>query len=488
MLLIIPVTLFLIPANVQAASQISPKDGLWLSLPPDSVKCVALRLPQDAGLPMGASYVFTVIVEPEPSLSWSDLSEQKIYDISENNTALIPICFDTAGSSKLKGNCSEPYTMILEESYTSTRRSWSGGTCVSSLPDVDIVPDAVATDPDDIEEILSDNTDLFAAWLDKDEAFTLPGRDVILTLFVQSQDEFDIQIKASSSLLVTPGQASLSTSEDSQHRTKEFSVKAPAMEGTYPVTFSLSPTECSGESFCTKTLVSSIVVSRDEPPEKTGYRIEVMPENIDVARDRPVFMRFTIYNNEDVEKVFETRVVTEPSDAQSSYTSSQVRVPAKGIKTESFTVTAGTSRLYEVTAIATLGEIDYSYTSFITTGELMADADRLAHGLGEEYQDLVDAYGATEDRSLDEYRSLRDALSSATPPPEGNGTDNGTEPVTPPPRVKVDPFGWVFTAVPIALIGLAAAILIVYFAKKQKGTKDEDSSGEERYFLLSSPR
>ncbi len=237
--------LALLPFPAQGASQIAPRDGLWLSLPPDSVKCVVVRLPQDAGLPQQGNYIFSVSVTPGSRETWSDLSEQIVREVHENNTVVIPICFDTAGANKHMGNCSAPYTITVSESYTGTERSWRGGICVSEYADVDIITmEPSPGTSGEVKDILNDNTDIFAAWFEDKELYAKPGEDVVFNLSVQSSAELAYTIQTQSIMAVSPSQASLSTSPESPHQYRTFALAAPSLQGTYTLEARVNPVGC----------------------------------------------------------------------------------------------------------------------------------------------------------------------------------------------------------------------------------------------------
>lgn len=464
--LVVSLLLALSPGVVGAASQIAPRDSLWLSLPPDNVKCVVVRLPQDAGLTKPGNYIFALNVEPEPRESWSDLSGQLVREISENNTADIPICFDTYGNKPI-GNCSEPYTIFLHEEYSETYMEWHGGICVSAYADVDTVrPSEIPASGEDVKEILNDNTNMIAAWFEREEQHARPGDTVVFNLSVQSHASFDINILVQSTLRLSPESASVRTSPEEPYHYRAFEVRAPGQAGSYTINVRLSPETCQGKSYCTTFVTGTLVVSH-EPPAREGLEISLNPENIDIKKPEEVAMRLTLVNNNNASKSIKTTLSVEPDDAVRDYYEETINIGPYDSKTKVFLLRPGTSsRLYEITAKATLGNLTYSDTSFITIDEMVADAYRMAEGLEPEaHSDVTswrNSHAASEYGSdLSEYDNLRDTLAAAGPGNgeplnvSGNGDENGQE----------NPFWFAIFLVPAALV--IAVLVLVWFLKSR---------------------
>jgi hypothetical protein len=472
----------LLPSLALGASQISPRDGLWLSLPPDSVKCVVLRLPMDAGLSVRGNYIFSVSVTPGARETWSDLSEQIVREVHENNTVLIPVCFDTAGDKPV-GNCSAPYTITVSEEFTGTKKSWRGGTCVSEFPDADIRPGEEPQTGEEVREILNDNLDVFAAWLSEKEIYAKPGEQVSLNLSVQSSAEFDFLVIAQSQAELAPSQARLNTSQNDPLHVREFTLTAPATEGEYPVSFRVNPEDCQGESFCTRFLEAVLVVSREEPPAMDGFEVRLQPESIDIKEPGGVIMTLSIINHDDEEATFTSSMLSEPGDATFGFSGEAVEVGSYDSHTRVFIVTPGSSsRMYEIVARVESGGFNRSATSFITIDEMLADATRQAEGLGPESQARVtewsDEHSDSEYGSdLQEYASLKEALDAAReeqegnetgPPIDGNGNEGTDEPTD---------FLSLFlgTILPVILLAAAGLVAVVYLLKRSSGREQEEA-------------
>ncbi len=471
--------LLLLPVQAMAASQIAPRDGLWLSLLPDMVKCIVIRLPRDAGITQPGNYIFTVSCTPSPQETWADLSEQLVREVHENNTVVIPICFDTGGNKPI-GNCSTPYTISLSEAYTGVTKQWHGGICVSEYADVDIVrPGEMPASGEDVREILNDNTDIFSAWLDEEEKYARPGEAVIFNLSVQSHAELDITILTQSEMGVSPAQAGLQTGPGSPCQYQAFGVTAPSALGTYRLTLRVSPDTCQGESYCTKFLEGTLIVSEENPPEKAGFEVILRPENMDIKKPEGVIMRLSIINNEDEARTFTSTLAMDPNDASSGFMGETVEVGAYDSHTRIFILTPGSSsRLYEVTARVESQGVTGSATSFITIDELVTDALRQAHGLGSDAQAEVNSWLNTHSASsygsdLQEYGSLRETLASARDSqgqPQLPLNDSGIENQT---ITDKEPPGIFWFVLPVVIIAAVALIAFIFIRKRSSSSKEE---------------
>ena len=481
----------LLIGTVQASSQISPKDGLWLSLPPDSVKCIVLRLPQDAGLSQDGSYIFSVGCEPGPEETWADLSEQIVREVHEDNTVLIPVCFDTAGANKALGNCSAPYIITLSEAYTGTEKTWSGGTCVSEYADADIVDPADEPETgDDVRDILNDNMDMISAWFEQDTIYAKPGEGAVFNLSVQSYAELGLVVNIQSSLEVSPANARLSTSPVSPHQYVAFGAAAPQDPGTYTLKAIINPQDCQ-ETYCTKSVTATLVVSQDDPPENTGFSVVLRPENIDVKEINEVIMTLSVLNNEDEARVFTSSVIIDPDDASSGFTGESVEIGPHESHSRVFTVIPGTSsKLYEINARAESGDMTTSDTAFISIDEMVTDLVRQGEGLGSDAD--IDAFITNHADSaygsdLDEYGSLKDALgaSGAQDTVQNQSTDWMDEYAEYYDSQGVgddtDNMGIMWVIIPVVVIAVLVIVVIMFMRKGSSG-KREESDGDVEYY------
>jgi hypothetical protein len=464
----------LIPGQAGAASQIAPKDGLWLSMPPDSVKCIVIRLPWDAGITEPGDYVFSVGCSPSPGESWADLSEQIVREVHENNTADIPVCFSTAGDKPV-GNCSAPYTITLSEKYTETHKEWHGGICVSERGDIDIVKGDYPGSGEDVKDTLNSNTDIFAAWLEEETLYAKPGGQAVFNLSVQSYAALDINILTQSDLGINPGQAQLSTSEESPHHYRTFSVTAPPVSGTHAISFRVGSESCrSGMAYCTKFIEGTFVVSENDPPEETGFGVTLTPENIDVKKPREVLFTLKVKNNGGEPITFTSSVSVDPIDGQTGFHGETFEIGPYSSRTKIFTVLPGESSLYEVTATAVSEEAKSSATSFITLDELKTDAMRQAEGLDDKSE--LDAWLSSHENSeygsdLREYGDLKAALAAAQsnqekPPQNATPVDDDPDDEEP------QGMGWIILPLLMACAGLVVAVLVL--RSRGSGKKEQN--------------
>ncbi len=479
--------LLAIPFTAQAASQIAPRDGLWLSLPPDTVKCVVLRLPQDAGLPASGHYMFSVSCEPGPSQSWADLSEQIVREVHENNTVLIPVCFDTAGAHKTMGNCSEPYTITLEEQFSGTMKHWSGGICVSEFADADIAEPVEGVNP---EEQLNSNLDVFSAWFVNDRVSVLPGETADFNLSAQANAVLELSASIVGQLAAEPSRATLKTGPSSPLTHAGFSVQAPLHEGEYPITARVSVEGCEG-THCSKDVRGTLVVGEDSQPD-TGFTVRLRPESIDVKEPEPVIITMTVSNDQDSAAELTTSLSFDPDDARSGFSGETVEIGPYDTHTRVFTVTPGeSSRLYELTAVAESGGLKYSATSFITIDEMLTDALRQAEGVEDdqamqELDSFLSSHEEAEHGSdLQDYGSLRDTLANAG---ESQGNQSGDDWYDgyrdyyddQQGQEESDSGGWMWFALPIILIAAVVVVLLLVLKGRSSGG-EEDESGTEYY-------
>lgn len=468
----------LLPGQALGVSQISPRDNLWISLPPDSVKCIVVRLPQDGGLTQAGNYIFTVSCTPSPQETWADLSEQLVREVHENNTVEIPICFDTAGNKPI-GNCSVPYTISVSELVTGTVKEWHGGFCVSSLPDVDIVsPGEIPTSGDETKEILNENTDIFAAWFDREEQYAKPDQKAVFNLSVQSHASLNINILTQSAMDVSPGQASIRTSPGGPYHYQAFDVTAPSEEGTYKLEARVSPDNCLGKPYCTKFVEGTLIVSEDDPPERTGFEVVLRPENLDIKEPGEVIISLSIINNGDEPGTFTSILSIDPDDGQSGFRGETVEIGPHDSHSRVFVVVPGnSSKLYEVTAKADFQGITVSATSFITIDEMVTDALRMAEGLGPDADADVNAWLNSHNTSpygsdLDTYGSLRDTLARAREDDQQNQSTNGLDDLNGVDDQDETPD---ITGILIPIIVLAAIVIVIlYFIKKSSGKKESE--------------
>ena len=485
--------LLALPFTAQAASQIAPKDGLWLSLPPDSVKCVVLRLPQDAGLPLTGNYIFSIQVTPGSRETWSDLSEQIVREIGENSPVLIPICFDTAGNKPM-GNCSAPYTITVSEAYTGTEKSWHGGTCVSEYADVDIIPmEPPPSSGGDIEDILNSNTDIFAAWFEEDNVYVKPGGRASFNLSIQSQAALTYTILTQSNLPVTPASAGLSTSPGSPYQSQAFELEAPLFPGEHTLSARIIPDGCSGQDYCAKLLEATLIVSDDDPPRESGFEVLLHPENIDTKDSDPIPMRLTIRNNDAEAMTFTSSLAFDPNDASSGFMGESIEIGPYESKTRAFILIPGTSStLYEITARVESQGFTSSATSFITIDEFRTDALRQAQGLGSDSQAQVDEWLNTHADSeygsdLQSYGSLKEVLAQAE---QVQGNQEPQDPPEPVNGFDMDEYREYYESQkesPMDLTWLmlifflaAAGILLVYFLTRNRSPGKPQ--GEAEYY------
>ncbi len=402
------------------------RDGQFISVQPGGIATVVVDLPMDAGMEAGEGFVYSLEMTPDPNMTWSDFSYQSFRKVEDNNTASIAINFDTNG--KKVGDCSSPYTLtlVVERMPKRVERIWSGGVCVSEWEDVDYVSGGIGEEPDDVMNTLNDHTDTFDMQLDPKTIKAMPGEIKEFTLTIGGSEPMDIQVSvAETNIPIEPLSASVSTSEEEPHQEIGFSLRAPQEEGDYTFSIEGKTSGCSG-SYCTKTLTGRISVS-GSPEEETGFSVTMFPENIDSRNLNPVTIRYTIKNNLDESREFGISLDIEPIGAGHTFEEESIEVGAKAMETNSFIFTPAEERkLYRITVTATSEGEESSFTSFVSTDEMVSDllrerddiwndlsqADQTA--LGSQILDWRGDYKTADyEENMDGYSSLKETIDAA---------------------------------------------------------------------------
>jgi hypothetical protein len=402
------------------------RDGQYISVRPGGIVTVIVDLPMDAGMEAGEGFVYSLEMVPDPNMTWSDFSYQSFRKVEDNNTASIAINFDTSG--KKVGDCSSPYTLtlVVERMPKRVERVWSGGVCVSEWEDVDYVTEGIGDQPNDVMNTLNDHTDTFDMQLNPKTISATPGEIKEFTLNVGGSEPMDIQVSVSEGTIpIEPLGAAVSTSEEEPHQTITFSLRAPQEEGEY--TFSIEgETGGCGGSYCSKTVTGRIEVS-ETPEEETGFSVTMFPENIDSRNLKPVTLRYTVKNNLDEDREFDISLDIEPIGARHTFEEESIEVGPKAMETSSFIFTPAEERkMYRVTVTATSGEEELSFTSFISTDEMVSDllrerddiwsdlsqADQTE--LGSQIMDWRGDYKTADyEENMDGYSSLKETIDAA---------------------------------------------------------------------------
>ncbi|MBI4021132.1 MAG: hypothetical protein HY369_02730 [Candidatus Aenigmarchaeota archaeon] len=420
------IALLLLP-SVQAL-QIA--DGLFFTLPPESIACVEMTLPDDAGIFLAGAASYNITSDAV----WGDLTQQLV-TTDENNTVTVPICFSSFGVAA--GECAPPHTITIHAPQAS--KSFSGGVCVSLFGDVDISPEG--GEPGDV---LNSEADLFDIGFATTTLYVQAGQPAQLTLLAESYANLTLEVTAQG---LTPGFQTVALSADQPFASLNFTASAP---GAKLVTANVAG--CAA-SLCSKTATAEVIATDADP---VGFTATLFPLSINVKDPGPVQYELTIENFGDPQD-FTISLVLE--DGLTSGFQSQV-VTVAGQEAVSFEVTPlEPTAFYEVVVLVTpeTGSVKKK-VAYLSTDEFVTDAENAA---SPELQNKVDAWYATYATTpygddLEEYVSLQDALAAAVQDVPQETPAPG--PLPPPPPVdQGQPF-------PIGLIagaGVAAVVVVL---------------------------
>ncbi len=381
--------LFLAFAIVMLFSPVSAlriNDNLYFTISNDSVKCVDIFLPDDAGV-FDLGLFEYVITSTSP---WGDLTEQ-IVRTDENNTVLIPICF--FGSEWPECQCSN-HTITISVPSLGISKTFRGGVCVSSIEDVDIVDDAGGQTPD---QVLNTNMDMFSIGFQMPVQHAAPGETVTYRLFAESQADIVLDIIfENSELSVIPAQAQAELDSSNPFELFDFNVTAPSQAGSYTFTITAAARDCTG-NFCTKKARGTLNVGGTP---SAGFSVNLFPKNLNVRELTSVRYEFSIQNFGEPENFTITGNI--PQNLATDFRETTLFVGSKKIKSIKFSVTpAASSSLYEITISATgSGNNTKHATAYLSTNEMLTDPQRYANSIT----------GSTDNRSI--INNVNNAMNS----------------------------------------------------------------------------
>ena len=183
-LFILSSAMLLLWASSLAVPVFAVPDSIFLTVPPGvpggatQQSCITLVLPDDSGWIGKGEFAYTLTMTPGSVLAWSDFSQQTTRKISENNTALIPICF----YKRTNNTCGEQFTLTID-STKGTRRAIVGGACESGYGGASTAPPA---DNRSVGDNLNQNYGAFDVAFSKNAYTAQPGQNVSVTAIVGS--------------------------------------------------------------------------------------------------------------------------------------------------------------------------------------------------------------------------------------------------------------------------------------------------------------
>jgi hypothetical protein len=493
---ILCLTVFLLlPLVVQA---LPTSGGLYVSIPNASVRCANIVLPDDGGYFGRGSVDYIITMTPDPRETWGDLSYQRV-TTDENNTAVIPICFNSFG--RPIGNCSKPFTIRISAPSAGVDMSWQGGACASTYADFDTSFPASA--PDDSISGL-DDADLFSIGFKQAKKHAKPNESSQFILQVESYATLliDFSVQGQGGIAVNPSTGIVTTNSDNSYHEITFTTDPLMNERTASFEVTTTVRDCGSGSMCSRQATAELIVSQDQQ-ELVGFSANIFPENINLKDLQPVTYRMTIQNMGNSDEFSVDATLSE--DLTSTFAPVTITVPQGEYKTITFTVTPNNqSASYELDfEVASSNGIKKPVTAYLSTNELFTDASRSMDLVGQvadsqtasQANQEMDRWYNTYQNSgygenLDEYDSLQTTLQDARQPgaqpvngqngDSGNGDnlDNDTDAggdVSP----ALDLFGRdIMLLVTIIVIVACAVLLVVFFfyrKRKKMGIKlDEE--------------
>jgi len=454
-------------------------------VPADSVECVNIFLPDDSGYTGSGSIEYVLTCSPGPSMSWGDLTEQRVWT-DENNTVLVPVCFSTFGREN--GTCSDTFTISISAPSEGISKTFMGGVCVSGYRDVDTNPPQPGQDPGDV---LNNNVDIFAMAFTTPTIYATPGEQVVWNLNIESYADVIIDLSVQTTTLsVTPAQSSVSLSDSLPRKQINYTVQAPGQAGTYDFNITGTIRGCSS-GFCSRKVKGRLIVT-DTPPQQTGFSVSIFPENINVEELEPVSYQFMIHNR-GTERTFSVEMNV-PEGIQTTFVPQNITVGADTDSTIMFSVTpANVSSFYVITLSAKHVNITKQATAYLSTNEMLTDAARAADrvtGSTTDQRIINDVNSAVDNwynnyrnsnygENLEEYSNLQHTLNSAGQH-SGNHTQNQTVQDQGSPSQDtgqqpqgMDLFGkdlWILIAVIAAIV---AVLLFIVFKKTKSAAEVE---------------
>jgi len=441
------------------------QDYLYLSLQNNSFYCVDIIIPDDLGvIEEGITGVHEYIVYCTAG-EWADLTEQ-IVRTDENNTVVIPICFNTWG--RQKGECLENFSMEVYAPLINKSRIWKGGICVSDFRDIE---NQEKTEGMSTQDFLNQQKDVFDMEFKKNIVYASPGNTTTFTLMVESYANITLDIHLDSSAAITPNFITLRFNE-TEHK-KEINITAYASQtGTYIINANARIKNCEG-IYCEKSTNTRLVIT-DNIPEHSGFTISLFPENINIKELGPVEYQIYIETGK-MPYTIETSLRI-PEDMTTDFEEETITIPANGVYYKWFTVTPkNISKLYEIKVIAKSGNTTKEAISYLSTNEILTDAFRMFETSDKSNRSALDRFISTYrstlyGNELNAYNNYENSLNATqtriiSPTDSINTTRTLQEPTAPD-----------FSIVIVVAIIIGASIGIYIFMKMRREREESYES------------
>jgi hypothetical protein len=453
------------------------RDGLYFSMPQDSVRSVDIWLPSDFGIISGKRE-FVITTET----NWTDITvTEQIVRTDENNTVKIPVEFRSFGVGN--GSCS-PFTIRIESPDLGRTRNWSGGVCVSRQPDLDLAPSG----QEDPGSVMAGNQDIFSVGFSSQNLLARPGGSVNVTVIAESYADMELEVRVSGEgVSFSPSVREISLDSENHMVSLLFGVSVPSSEGEYPIEV-VASRGCV-QSSCTRKAYGTITVLSEGNSPQSGFSASIFPESINVKELGPVGLRLSVYNYGNESRSFTAFMKGLDPGLRSDFYSGVLNVGPMSEEYLDFEVTPQeVSSYFEVEVEVGSKRENRTVTAVITTNEMMTDvmrrADSIKEGASGEVAGAVDSsldswyesyrssdYGEEGEAWEDIQESLDAAASMKAAGSGGDGSGRGDPVVVPVGGNQQD--GWLFYVLVAAAVA-AGLFLIYYYVLRGRNSKEEE--------------
>src|SRR3989344_8223707 len=273
--------IFLILAVLLPSLAYALDNNFYFTVPPNGERCLNFDIPRDFTTFAEGRYQVNLTSDLPTNIHFIDT------DASSKNRIDVPICF----SAKDRNESDFGYYKFLLKSKDRLK-TISGGICVSSLEDVDVINKK--GEPCDL---MNSHNNLFSGSLSPETLYHETGKSRNITLKISSQEDIDVEVRPETSLNIdkTPkivrlerGKIqfipfSISSSDRGAHN---FSVFLNAIINRDYCKF----------PFCQLEVQSEVFV---DGVTRTGWDFEVFPRTASTTRLEPTEFAVTITNYDD---------------------------------------------------------------------------------------------------------------------------------------------------------------------------------------------
>ncbi len=451
----------------------------FFSVEEDGIICIDLVLPDDAGYTGKGTYEYKITCEPKQEcILWgSTLTEQRV-SVGENNTGIIPICFNSLGKSI--GTCSEPMIITVESPLIGVYKTWEGGICVSDYRDIETVN---RQKNQKVMDVLNENFDLFDAKFEEPRVYSNPGEEITYTLLLYSQANITLDITIENQdLEISPKKITVSFSKRKNNQSVEFKIKAPETQGTYTINADIHVKGCT-ENYCRREARGLLIVGTKTD---SGFSVSLFPETINIKKLEPVSFTLTLHNYGE-RQTFDISLSVTPNYALKTMRRETIELDKDEIYRKNFLVTPlNRTAFYEITAFVSSGKNTKKASSYISTNEMLTDIGRMTETAGDAENRMMEEaekwYKSVYTKSeygdeIKEYASLREVLGkiSTSSTRENETQERPPRPAQRPEEEKPQHTDWMLWSI----IAFAILIVIIAFYLSSKRIKSE----EEQYLF-----